>query len=199
MSKRTAYLLVLIIAAVGLVSSCILDPKEKPPDVTTPPTRTYQDLTERDHVLNNLELAFNEKNKERYYDLLDPDFIFFFAVADYSSSENPTPVQWGIAEEQASARNLFERGGGDPVETVDLKLSYAADNWTAVEPDDPVKYPDQTWYLKTVDYNLSVTTVGGTTYNGLGLKATFYIREVVRESDGKLVWQIMRWWDNPEE
>ncbi len=197
MSKRTAYLLVLIIAAVGLVSSCILDPKEKPPDPTTPPTRTYQDLTERDHVLNNLELAFNEKNKVGYYDLLDPDFIFFFSQADYNSSEDPTPVQWGIAEEQESARNLFEGGGGDPAGPVDLKLIYAEDNWTAIDPDDPVKYPDQTWYLKTVEYNLSVTTVGGTTYNGIGLKAAFIIRQI--ERDGKQIWQIMRWRDNIEE
>jgi len=199
MSKRTAYLLVLIIAAVGLVSSCILDPKEKPPDDTTPPTRTYQDLTERDHVLNNLELAYNEKKIDRYEELLDSAFVFYFSPADYNDPDNPTDVSWDRGEERRSANNIFSGAGSNPVEALDLRLSYPDENWTAIDPDDLVNYPDQTWYYKSVVYNLSVETQNGTTYKGIDLKAAFIIRQVVRKSDGKQIWQIMRWRDNIEE
>jgi hypothetical protein len=199
MSKRTAYLLVLIIAAVGLVSSCILDPKEKPPDVTTPPTRTYQDLTQRDHVLNNLEVAYNDRDITHYDELLDSAFVFFFSPADYNDPDNPTDVSWDRAKEIRSATNIFSRQGADPVVALDLRLSYVADNWTAIEPDDPVNYPDQMWYYKTVVYNLSVETEKGTTYKGIDLKAAFIVRQVERKSDGKQIWQIMRWRDNIEE
>jgi hypothetical protein len=84
MYKRTILWLIVLVAAAGLTTSCLLDPektKEEPEDKTPV---VFKDLTEKDDVLHNLELSYNERRFDKYEELLDADFIFYFAEVDYN-------------------------------------------------------------------------------------------------------------------
>jgi hypothetical protein len=75
MYKRTILWLIVLVAAAGLTTSCLLDPektKEEPEDKTPV---VFKDLTEKDDVLHNLELSYNERRFDKYEELLDADFI----------------------------------------------------------------------------------------------------------------------------
>jgi hypothetical protein len=80
------------------MTSCILDPKETKKEQKPGPTRNYQDLTERDHVLNNLELCYNEQNINEYARLLDdPNFTYYFSETDFADGK--TPELWDRTED----------------------------------------------------------------------------------------------------
>ncbi len=49
------------------------------PTAPEPGPVTFKDLSERWHVLHNLEASYNQRNHSRYDELIDADFIFFFS------------------------------------------------------------------------------------------------------------------------
>ena len=74
----------LTLLVIGVMSSCILDPDPKPPTPGPPPvTAKFENLSEKWHVLNNLELSYNERDIVHYTEILDSlEFIFFFSEGD---------------------------------------------------------------------------------------------------------------------
>ena len=57
-------LLVLLIAMVTTAASCIFDP-EKPKKEDPPVVQVYQNLNEKWHVLNNIELAYSQRKLDQ--------------------------------------------------------------------------------------------------------------------------------------
>jgi hypothetical protein len=173
-------------AAVGL--SCKEDTVAPPPQQ---PPSGYRDLKEKDDVLFNLELAYNERRMDKYDELLDDNFIFYFNDADYNDPHNPTPQQWDRATEVGATTNLLDvnYSGGNRVVSIDLRLGYVADNWTE-EPANQV-HPGESWYRKTVDYDLRINTAASWELKALDKKAQFTIRW--DEDKGK--WQMIMWHD----
>jgi len=193
--KRIAMLALAGFVAFGL-NSCILDPKEdKPGD---PPPVPYKDLTQRDDVLFNLQKAYNERNLDRYDELLDADFVFFFSNTDYP--ETVPYDQWGRAAELGANRNMFDptfsRPPLEPVSDIDLQLTYAPgeDKWVEVTPPDPVKYPDEVWYEKIVTYSINIKA-GSTDFVGNNIQASFTVRLATGE-DSREYWRIVIWRDD---
>jgi len=81
----------------------------------------------------------------------------------------------------------------DAVLSINLNLSYSAGEWTAIVPEDQ-KYAGETWYLKTVVYNMTVQAEPNMTYVSTDIKAQFTIREG-EDQDGSKIWRIIRWRD----
>ena len=196
-SKRTDEFWCLI-AAVFLVLSGLTcsesDPEE--PGPPPPPPTGYQNLTQKDHVLNNLELAYNERSFTRYAELLDdPNFVYFFSDEDYAVGR--TPEQWGRAEDLDSHQRMFNPN--NPVHkvlSIKLTLEYPAGQWVETTPDQG-QFPGETWYYKEVTYNLTVVVEAqpqNITYLAQNLKALFTVRRI--EKNGKQIWQIVEWRDD---
>lgn len=188
MFKRTTFWIIALVVVAGLTTSCILDPKDTPEEKDQPIV-TFKSLQERDDVLFNLELAYNERRILEYDKLLDDAFIFYFDDADYST--NKTPVQWDRTTEVNANANMFDQNyqGDLRAITIDLELTYPAGEWTE-EPENEV-HPGESWYRKIVDYDLVIVTEGGMEYRALKLQAQF----TIRWDDTKKLWQLRMWHD----
>jgi hypothetical protein len=138
--------------------------------------------------------SYKETNIDRYDELLDVDFIFHFSAADFRAG-HVSVENWDRSAEIGSAGNMFDplyEGSREPVSNIDLTLIYAAgdDRWIQVTPEDQEKYPDETWYEKTVRYNLTVQS-GDISFVGDNLQASFLVRWA--EVDGVGFWRIIAW------
>ena len=84
-------------------------------------------------------------NLDRYDELLDVDFVFYFSTDE--AGQGLVPLQWDRAAEIGATRNMFDPNytapGTDPVSRISLSLTYPEGDhsWTQVTPDDQQKYP----------------------------------------------------------
>jgi len=70
------------------------------------PLVAFEDLTERDDVLINLEFAYNGRDLNEFHRLLDPDFVFHFGASDISEGTVPI-TDWPRPDEVESAMATF--------------------------------------------------------------------------------------------
>ena len=146
-----------------------------PPPI--PPVK-QEDLTERWHVLNNIEYAYSKRNPNVYDALLSEEFAFFFDEGDVGGE---IPAQWNRIEEFSATAGLFTSNAqteppADPVcKQIKLDLVFDKDNlgWVDTLPED---FPDQTWYTTTVNYTFTFQMDGDLTYIQNNAKAQFTIR-----------------------
>src|SRR5512139_1219857 len=96
-------LVVMLLALVAGALACNDDDPVTPP-VTPGPT--FQDRSEKWHVLNNLELAYNMRNITRYDALLDENFTFYLTDKDVVAG---LPSYWGRADEVTVSQHLFSK------------------------------------------------------------------------------------------
>jgi hypothetical protein len=193
-NRSAIFKIIMLLALVSLAASCILDPKQEPTKDPPQPIR-FESLKEKDHTLINLELLFNEFNSTEYDRLLDDDFIFFFSDADFSSGK--TPEQWNRVVETTSYANFYDKNRSENrVTSNTLNLTFAANNWTEITPEDQVTYPDESWYVSTVTYDMSVVldTEPELTLVAQGLKAEITIHW---DTDME-IYRIIRWRDDVE-
>jgi hypothetical protein len=172
----------LVALALGLACTllCACDSDTvRPKNVALP---VYDDLTEKVHVLHNLELAVNQRDYAHYVDVLDPvDFVFFFATAG-----GGMPALWGYQEEIESAFKMFNKGGTHPILSIAVDLvDFETAQWVEFDPGD---YPG--WYATTVYYKLAVETEGETYVSPTAARAQFR----VRQDDGDK-WRLVYWHD----
>jgi hypothetical protein len=191
MFKRTATLLLALVLVTGLTTSCILDPKEGKVDEKKTPV-DYKDLTQKDDILYNLELSYNERNVSKYDQLLDAGFTMIFSDADIA--EGKTPDQWHRAKEAEVATRILDNSGEtDPkliVERINLNLDWVAGDWTE-EPENPA-HPGESWYRKVVNYDIVVNFADGWERRGFGLKAAM----TIRWDEDREHWRIVLWVDD---
>ncbi len=191
MLKRSVAIAAICLLAIG-GPGCIFSPEEKkPPEGCDDCGSIFEELTSPENVLLNLELAYDEQNLNEYKKILDPDFTFFFDPGDVNDPTDPTPQQWGVAEEEQSASNMFNgvpNGEGFAIVDIDLDLVMANLNWIDTTPED---FPDETWKTATVDYSFSIAATQDLTFiNSGGAKAQFTVRP---QSDG--TWKLVEWQD----
>ena len=103
MSRRLLITLILILV-LPLVSSCGDDSDDT---ILKPDPNAYRALTLRDNVLYNLQKSWNERNIERYNELLDEGFVFFFSVADVKNGD-VLVSHWERVTEMAVVGNMFD-------------------------------------------------------------------------------------------
>ncbi len=192
---RSLMLCGLLVTAM-FVSSCFLDPDEgggtdEPP---TPPIE-LEDLTERWHVLNNIEYAYKNREGTVYDELLDQSFTFFFDEGDVGGE---IPAQWDRREELGATGRLFASNAqpeppADPVcNQIRLDLAYDKDNiaWVEVIPETA---PTETWWLATVNYNFTFKMEPDDTFIQPDAKAQFTVRNVGTVSEPH--WQLVEFRD----
>jgi hypothetical protein len=175
----------------ALIVSCDAD-KSKPTD-PGPAPELFANLQNRDDVLHNLEVAYNERRPDEYGKLLDDDFVFIFSEVDFNNGEVEFS-QWDrVAEMSANEKILNPNLSGDKrVISIELDIEYDEDNWTEQEPNED--HPDESWYFQTVGYNLTLKTADKWEHRARGLQAQFYIRWA--EYDNGAHWRIVLWRDD---
>lgn len=152
---------------------------------------TYRDLEGKDDVPYNLELAYNERNLDQFAKLLADDFVFVFSKADYNNGVVEFPEWSRVAEVDATGR-MFDRNLDAPkrVLSIYLKINDNGGEWT---PDPPGEaHPDETWYIKVIDYDLVIKTADHWEHRALDLKARF----TIRQDPDSARWQVVLWRDD---
>lgn len=89
----------LALAAFALIASsgCILSPDEEAP--TPQPKPTYKPLTEKENLIYNLVMCYQEHNITRYEELLHPDFIWYNQVGsanEYNERTDDVKMTQGL-------------------------------------------------------------------------------------------------------
>ena len=152
---------------------------------------SYKSLAEKDDVLFNLQLLYPQYDWQEYNRVLDDDLIFFFSEDDIA---NGTPfTKFEKSDEIRTLQHMGDDSRPDRVLSIELTLSYSEEEWTPITPEDQ-KYAGETWYQKTVVYNMNVQAEPNMTYVSTDIKAQFTIREG-EDLDGSKIWRIIRWRD----
>jgi hypothetical protein len=183
--------LVSVLIAAALFCGC--GDEEQPVGSGAPPGKTFQPLTAREHVLNNLELAYTQQKYSPYAELLDPAFTFFFSPGDVGGN---IPEQWGRTEELSVAARMFDKSLNEPPYPtcrsirMDLKFENGV-QWVEVKPDD---FPDETWYTTTVYYEFTFEMLPDMTFIAVpGSQAQFTVRNAGTEDAPQ--WRLVEWRD----
>ena len=162
-------------------------------DRVTPPSpasqNPYKALTSKDDVLFNLQLLYPQYDWVEYNRVLDDDLIFFFSEDDIGEGF----TEFEKEDEIRTLQHMGDNSRANAVLSINLNLSYSAGEWTAIEPEDQ-KYLGETWYQKTVVYNMTVQAETNMTHISTDVKAQFTIREG-EDTDGSKIWRIIRWRD----
>ncbi|HXV14713.1 MAG TPA: hypothetical protein VEC56_10965 [Candidatus Krumholzibacteria bacterium] len=179
-----------VILLLLLLSACEDDPAQPQGNQRA---QTFQALTTREAVLNNLELAWTKRNVDKIDELLDDDFTFYFSQGDVGGG---LPPSWGRAAELAATTALFISNSSPPPSgpvctrvLVDIALDDAI--WTEVPG--PVAALGEVWYSATVSYTATFEMEPDDTYITVpGATAEFIVRQV--EDDQ---WRLVEWHDLP--
>jgi hypothetical protein len=164
--------------------------------VDPPDPDPYRSLTVRDNVLFNLEKCWNERNIERFDELLDSNFVFVFSAADVKNGD-VLAADWDRAAEMSAAANMFDPNYvssiRDPVSSINLTLTYGEGEnfWAPFLPDEE-EFPGETWFSKSFRYRLTVET-GDYTYVGDNILASVTLRQA---PGGGGDWRIVSWRDD---
>ena len=166
--------LVAMIMLVGLVAIVACE-DDDPVKARNSPAE-YENLSLKEHVLNNIELAYSRRNIARYTELLDDNFTFYLATGDVGGG---IPTQWDRAVEVRANISLF--GARD----IDMDIRWEDGvTWVQVPA-----FGGETWYTATVFYNFQVDAPPSYAWiNPPGAKAQFTVRNVGEESPR---WQLV--------
>jgi hypothetical protein len=181
------------VCSLVLVPACKDDPATPPP--VTPTVR--RDLTQKWHVLNNIEYAYQSRRSDVYDELIGPNFTFFFASVDVGGN---IPEKWGRVEEIEATRRLFESNTqpGPPYDdpycrSIRLDLQYDKDTltWVEIIPDD---FPSETWYMATVFYSFTFEIEPDITFIAVnGARAQLTVRN--RGTEQAPGWELVEFRD----
>jgi hypothetical protein len=178
--------------AIGFLAGCPWSPGKNP--VIPPPPTKYLPQTSPANILANLQMAYGERDIDEYRKLFAENFAFVFNPADVTG-DDPTPTQWGLADELESTNNMFR---SELVSKIELS------SYTLGVPErvDSLYYGPRAWKVRVDEANLQVATrtddgepliymVDGTT------EVFFFREEPTKPIDGRPTWYIFRWEDQP--
>ena len=112
MMKRCLWMLA-VVAAIAMLSSCdnSVDECRDCCDPCPPHNdQELKDLTQKDDVLNNIELAYNKRRIEWYNGVLDQNFTFFLSTGDVNGG---LPASWNRADEVDVNTKLLDKNYPD--------------------------------------------------------------------------------------
>ena len=171
--------LISLLVAVPIGIACEDDPVRPPDDTATP---KFENLSQRNHVLNNLELDYNLRNFSRYDQLLDTDFTFYFDEADVGGE---IPAQWGRVEDLDVTSRLFDTNQSDPsyprCKHIEMDIATSKDmTWVEYIP---AAFPEEVWYQTDAFYDFQFELEPDITLVPfLGSTARFVVRNVGTEN-----------------
>lgn len=147
-----------------------------------PPDETYQPLTTRTAVLQNIQAAYNNRNTARYENILDDAFVFYLSASDVN---NGLPVQWDRGIEMNTAHNLFsltQVGDMPLVRSIEMDILYESGLTWVEDPQPLARAQGEMWYTTTAFYNFQIvvdqegTDENLTYYPNPNSKAQFTVR-----------------------
>jgi len=183
--RRNLGFLLALIAAAAFAVTCS-DDTTLPPDGPHPGA-TIQNLTQKEHVLTNIELAYNNRRINWYTGVLDANFTFYFSPSDVGGG---LPEQWNRVEEITANTNLFDKGyvgTMPPCQSVylDLRIEEGV-VWIGFTPSSA---PTETWYTTTLFYTFKFEISPNTYIPSPGSKAMFTVRNA--GTDSAPHWQLV--------
>jgi len=183
---KTPLLLALIVSAIPILGCGEDDPVEEPS--TLCPLFDCGTIT-KELVLASLEASYNRKNIAKFGELLDSDFVFFFAPADVGAG---APAQWGRFEEMYLTTRLFDVGLQPGVWRFDVNIEFEAGvQWVDVIPS---AFPDEVWYTATAPYEFSAQFESQEVWvTTSGAQAQFTVRNAGTATAP--VWRLVEWRD----
>jgi hypothetical protein len=185
--------LVVMLLGILVVTACEDDPIRP----STSSGLVRENLSQRWHVLNNIEYAYKTRRIDIYDELLNANFTFYFSPGDVNGG---SPVTFNRAEEKDATGRLFisneqtQNPPPDPVcRTIRLELVFEPGEliWVEVHPQ---AFPTETWYATTVFYTFTFEIEPNTTYIAQnGAKAQFVVRNT--GTDQNPHWQLVEFRD----
>ena len=163
----------------------------------TPPPPGFPPQDSPANVIATLQMAYGERNIDMYRKLFAEDFVFFFNTGIPVDPAHPMPDRWDLADELASANNMFRDEFVSRVELSSYRLGL-------LERADSLRYGPRAWRLRVDEVNLEVHTYreNGTPLTYVVKRATevfFFREESAKSIDGSPSWYIFRWDDQPIE
>ena len=199
-SIRLALLTVMILALPG--AGCIFSPDKK--DVPPPDNNdVYPVINSAPALIENLRLAYQKRDVEKFITLLHPDYQFHL--------NDPPGEYWGYTEEIRIHQRMFDPQNIPPTDpplstdlwltSVDIQLQGAnafderpevyrsATNQEGLE--------EATWDATGADYTATVffETQGETDYRVEGRADFIVARDRTKAIDAPGAWLIYRWFD----
>jgi len=186
MLKRSILVCILALFVAG-VSSCILDPSQDDGG-GDPPLPPIKNLTQKEDVITNMELAYNNRKIDWYNGLLDKNFTFFLSSGDVGGG---LPAQWDRAEELLLNQRLFDKNyDALPCQSISMDIRLE-DGGTWVE----VVQPTETWYKITLHYDFKIE-INPNTYIPLpDSQAEFTVRDAGPTGKYAHHWQLVQFRD----
>jgi len=183
----------LLVVAVAVCAAVVSGCGEDEPIVNgkVPEVPRFENLTERWHVLNNLELVYLQRNTDEIEKLMDDAFTFFFSDGDVGGS---IPVQWNREAEIAATQGMLT--GPNRLLSVDVDIQFDKDTlqWIAVVPDPQGPFAGETWFKTTVTYIFTLRVDEDLTFITAGApRVQFTVREA--DVNGTLFWRLIEWRD----
>jgi hypothetical protein len=153
--------------------------------------RKFESLTEKWHVLNNIELSYTKRRIDKCEQLLDESFTFFLAAGDVYQG---LPEQWDRVVEMNASTNLFAVDPPAPLprcKGIELDIDWEDSNGRPKVIWAEVTGPgDETWYTTAVYYDFQFD-IEPDEYriSNPGAKADFTIRNA--GTDEAPHWQLV--------
>jgi hypothetical protein len=184
--KRFAATVTLL--ACAMLVSCN-DPEAPAP---TPPKKdpVFNDLSQKEHVVQNLVGAYLTRDNEEYERVLDPEFRFYFSDGDVSDG---LPEEgWSRTQDLASTANLLDPDNPEPNRIVSIDLDVNSENlvWQAVAD----TLLADTLLATNTTYSFAFRTANDISYITYGApQVQFFVRNV--GTDAAPQWRLVRWHD----
>jgi hypothetical protein len=158
------------------------------------PVPGFANLSERWHVLNNIEWAYTKRYLQRYDEVLDDDFVFFLSAGDVGGG---LPDSWDRSTEVQANQNLFSTAQPPaPLKRcLGIRMNIQWENskgepdlaWIELTPPGS----SETWYTTTANYDFNIDVEGDLTYiNNPGATMEFTVRNAGTE-DAPL-WRLVQ-------
>jgi hypothetical protein len=152
-----------------------------------PPPPVVKDLTHREDVLTNVELAYNKRRIDWYQGVLDQNFTFFLSTGDVN---NGLPVSWNRPDEIDVNTKLLDPNYPDlPCQSVfmDIRVEDGL-SWIEFTPESA---PTETWYQATLYYDFKFEISPNRYIPLTGAKAVFTVRDAGKFGKYDHHWQLV--------
>ena len=183
---KTALTIVLMVVVCSMLG-CIFGPEKDRKSRTEPPEPEFKDLTEKEHVIENLVLSYQYLDIEHYAELLHEDYIWYNQPGsdpEFLSRDQDIDATKGIFDSKKYVHPDENK------RILRLQLEIWDGSWSAIDSIEGEPCSD-CWYTRRV-YDITLDIASGTTIHGHDY-VDLYIVGV--EGDSKRKYQIIRAFD----
>jgi hypothetical protein len=180
---KTTSIYVAAAAATLLMIGCLFSPPEPVPILPFP------EMTSPKNVLKVIELAYNQRNINKYKDAMSTGFVFYFNPNDVGQSPPGSnyiiPDTWSYTEDWNATHNMFEKA-----HSIELTI-----NVSRVGEPGP---GDTKFRAENVSIDLLVMVDEQNGYHTDKGYCNFEF-EKYTNSEGQPRWHMTKWWDYTHE